>query len=163
MSVSAEILRSYVDYTVWANLRMLDAAAELLPEELTRDFGTADHSVVGTLAHIFAADRLWLAFVAGTPEPGRLSDADRTLAALQNAWPALLGRWKGWAAQLTGDRLCSPIAYQLKGQSCQQPLWQIVLHVVNHGTQHRGQVSGFLRSLGHTPPPVDLDYYYRQP
>jgi uncharacterized damage-inducible protein DinB len=34
--------------------------------------------------------------------------------------------------------------------------------VVNHGTHHRGQVSGFLRSMGHTPPALDLIAYYRQ-
>ena len=40
--------------------------------------------------------------------------------------------------------------------------WQIVTHVVNHGTHHRGQVSGFLRTMGHTPPPLDLSFYYRE-
>jgi uncharacterized damage-inducible protein DinB len=34
--------------------------------------------------------------------------------------------------------------------------------VVNHGTHHRGQVSGFLRVMGHTPPPLDLVFYYRE-
>jgi len=41
------------------------------------------------------------------------------------------------------------------------PLWQILLHVVNHATHHRGQVSGFLRAMGHTPPPLDLIAFYR--
>jgi uncharacterized damage-inducible protein DinB len=40
-------------------------------------------------------------------------------------------------------------------------LWKIVLHVVNHGTHHRGQASGFLRAMGHVPPPLDLIAYYR--
>ena len=50
----------------------------------------------------------------------------------------------------------------LAGLSFQTPLWQIVLHVVNHGTHHRGQVSGFLRRMGVVPPPLDLIAYYRE-
>jgi uncharacterized damage-inducible protein DinB len=49
----------------------------------------------------------------------------------------------------------------MRGNRWQQPPWQIVLHVVNHGTHHRGQVSGFLRAMGQTPPPVDLSMFYR--
>ncbi len=49
----------------------------------------------------------------------------------------------------------------LKGNPYQSPLWQIVLHLVNHGSHHRGQVSGMLRALGKTPPPLDLIAYYR--
>ena len=59
--------------------------------------------------------------------------------------------------------MLQPLAYRdLKGRAYEQPLWQLILHVVNHGTHHRGQVSGFLRSLGHVPPPLDLVAYYRQ-
>jgi uncharacterized damage-inducible protein DinB len=50
----------------------------------------------------------------------------------------------------------------MKGTPWKQPLWKLVLHVVNHGTHHRSQVSGFLRTLGHAPPPLDLVYFYRQ-
>jgi uncharacterized damage-inducible protein DinB len=48
----------------------------------------------------------------------------------------------------------------MRGRSFRQALVVIVLHVVNHGTHHRGQASGFLRAMGHTPPELDLDLYY---
>jgi uncharacterized damage-inducible protein DinB len=164
MSVFAETLRTHIDYTCWASLRLLNAAAQLTPEELTRDFQTSDRSIAGTLAHIFAGDRIWLARLSGAPVPDFISDADRELAALQNAWPPLLERWRGWAAELTDERALAQFAYtDQRGRHWSQPVWQLVLHVVNHGTHHRGQVAGFLRSLGHTPPPIDLHYYYRQP
>ena len=116
----------------------------LSPEDLTRDFQTADRSVLGTLAHIYASDRVWLSRVAGTPFPGFTTDADRTLAVLQNDWPALHDRWREWAAALTGESAASILDYQdLKGNPWRQSVWQIVLHVVNHATHHRGQVSGF--------------------
>jgi uncharacterized damage-inducible protein DinB len=163
MSVSADVLRTHIDYTAWANLRLLDAAAKLTPEELTRDFQTADRSIVGTLAHLFAADRVWLTRIAGGAPHPFISDSDRDLAVLQTAWPALLERWKTWAAELTDRQVSTQFSYtDLKGSPWTQPRWQAILHVVNHGTHHRGQISGFLRSLGHTPPPLDLIHYYRQ-
>ena len=163
MSVSVDVLRTQIDYTAWANLRLLEAAAQITPEELAHDFKTADRSVIGTLAHIFAGDRIWLARLSGAPVPDFISDADRDLAVLQSAWPALLDRWKSWAAELTEEQAREHFAYtDLKGRQWRQPLWQLVLHVVNHGTHHRGQISGFLRSLGYTPPPLDLHYYYRK-
>lgn len=163
MSVSAEVLRTHIDYTVWASLRLLNAATRLTPEELIHDFQTADRSVLGTLAHIFAADRIWLGRLTGIPAPGFISDTDRELATLQTAWPALLERWKTWAADLTNEQVLEQIAYtDLKARHWKEPLWQLILHVVNHGSHHRGQVSGFLRSLGHEPPQMDLIYYYRQ-
>ena len=56
MPVSVDTLRLQLDYTAWATQRLLDAAAKLSPEELTRDFQTADKCVLDTLAHIYAAD-----------------------------------------------------------------------------------------------------------
>jgi len=49
----------------------------------------------------------------------------------------------------------------MKGRPYSQPVWQILLHLVNHGTHHRGQVSGFLRAMDKTPAPLDLIAYYR--
>jgi uncharacterized damage-inducible protein DinB len=163
MSALLETLRGQVDYTAWASRRLLAAASELTPEEMARDFQTSDRSVLGTLAHIFAADRIWLARFRGESLPTFLTDADRDFGTLQNNWPPLLTRWEEWAAQLTEERALAPFPYvDLKGRDWNQPLCHLVLHVVNHGTHHRGQVSGFLRALGHTPPPTDLHYYYRQ-
>ena len=163
MSVSADALRTHLDYTTWASRLLVDAAAQLSPEELVRDFKTADRSVLDTLVHVYAADRVWLARLSGSPIPAFVTDADRSLSVLQKDWPALLERWTQWAAALTDESVRSSIAYaDLKGRQWSQPLWELVLHVVNHGTHHRGQVSGFIRSMGHTPPSIDLIHYYRR-
>jgi uncharacterized damage-inducible protein DinB len=160
--VSAEVVRMHFDYSMWASRRLLDAAAQLTSEELTRDFGTADKSVHGTLVHIFGADRIWLARVEGRQLDALVKPADYDLAKLTREWTSLGDRWKEWAALLTDDLLNEWRDYKdMKENPHRTPLWQISLHVVNHATHHRGQVSGFLRSLGKTPPPLDLIYYYR--
>jgi uncharacterized damage-inducible protein DinB len=162
MTVSADTLRTHLDYTAWASARLLEATERLSPEELTRDFGTADKNVVGTLAHAFAADRIWMARIQGLPPQKFITDADRDLALLNREWPALLQVWREWAVGLTDQNVGQMASYHdTKGNPYTTELWKIVLHVVNHGTHHRGQVSGFLRTMGHVPPPLDLIAYYR--
>jgi len=163
MEFSADLLRTHLDYSKWASKRLVDAASTLPPEELARDFETADHSVLGTLVHIYAADRVWLGRIRRNP-PARFLDPgkDMHLEVIRDAWPRLLDDWRSWSEGLTEESLRVPLQYtDLKGNAYETPIWQIVLHVVNHATHHRGQVSGFLRAMGHTPPVLDLTAYYR--
>jgi len=163
MRVPADVLRSHIGYTAWASMQLVGALGGLTPEELTRDFGTADKSVLGTLVHLFGADRLWLARLKGDPANRFLSEEDYHLTVLQSDWPALFQQWKDWAAGLTDEVAQAEVSYSdMRGNPWRQPLGQLVLHVVNHGTHHRGQVSGFLRAMGHTPPKLDLVHYYRE-
>ena len=162
MPVSADTLRLHLDYSAWASQRMLDAASKLTEDERSRDFKTSDKCVTSTLAHAFAADRVWLGRIQGNPPPAFIDDKDRQFDVLRKEWPALQQRWKEWAAPLTDQDVVAKISYKdLKGNAYEQLLWQILLHVVNHATHHRGQVSGFLRSMGHAPPPLDLIAFYR--
>jgi len=162
MPASADTLRLHLDYSAWASNRMLHAAAGLTDDERSHDFKTSDRNVTNTLAHAFAADRVWLGRIEGHPPAIFIAERDRQFEVLRYEWPALQERWKQWAAPLSDQDCLATISYNdMKGNPYQSPLWQILLHVVNHATHHRGQVSGFLRALGHTPPPLDLMAFYR--
>lgn len=148
-------------YSAWASARLVEAASKLSEEDLLRDHKTADKSVIGTLAHIFAADRIWHGRITGKM-PAKFIDPenDFQLAVLSIAWPAL---YEKWIALLETADLNQLIHYKdLKGNPYTTPLWQIVLHAVNHATHHRGMIVAMIRSMGHTPPPVDLIFFYRQ-
>jgi uncharacterized damage-inducible protein DinB len=158
------ILEQHLRYTAWASQLLLQTADGLSPEELMRDFGTANKTLLGTLVHIFAADRLWLARVEGRPPARFVTEADYSLDVLRRDWPPLLDGWVQWASSLDDEAVRRELVYHdLKGREWREPLWQIVLHVVNHATHHRGQVSGFLRTMGHTPAPLDEIAFFRQP
>jgi uncharacterized damage-inducible protein DinB len=162
MHVSVESLRLHIEYTVWASRRILEAAAQLSPEEITRDFGTADKSVLGTLLHTYGADLAWIERMHGTSLRSRPFGDDATLATVQQEWPKVWDRWRAYVAALTPEAAEAEIAYQtFKGDAYRSPAWQIILHVVNHATHHRGQAAGFLRAMGKTPPVLDLMYFYR--
>ena len=118
--------------------------------------------MLDTLVHVYAADRIWLARVVGEQRATFIDPEDRDLTLLQTEWPALQQRWKLWLRDFKDGDVQRVIEFKdTKGRDYSQPVWHIVLHLVNHGTHHRGQVSGFLRAMDHTPPPLDLMAYYR--
>ena len=163
MSVSADTLRLHLDYTAWATRRLLDTVANLSAEDLARDFKTSDKTVLDTLAHVFAADRVWLARIQGNPPVNFISPKIGSYPFFRKNGRRSRNVGSNGPLQLTDQDVQAKIAYRdLKGNSWEQPLWQILLHVVNHGTHHRGQVSGFLRAMGHNPPALDLIAFYRE-
>jgi len=162
MPLSVEDLRDHVSYSAWASQRLVHAASELSEAELLRDFQTSDHSVLGTLVHTFAADRLWLTRLQKSPRPQYSSEADYRLSVLQTEWPEVYRQWDALLKGLSDEQAWAGFTYQdLRGNVWTQPIWQLVLHVVNHATHHRGQVSGFLRTMGRVPPVLDLVVFYR--
>ena len=153
-------MQRHLAYSEWASRRLLEGARALPPDELTRDFGSADKSILGTLVHVMAADRIWLSRVQGAGPGPFLEDSDFSLEALAERWP---GVWSGWQSVLEKADGSRVVAYtDTKGRQYSNLLGDIVLHVVNHATHHRGQVAGFLRALGHRPPATDLTAMLRE-
>jgi len=157
-----QVLRYQLDFSTWAAERVLKVAAALTPEELTQDFKTADKSILGTLVHCYRAERIWLTRLQDKKADFRV-EGDDTLAALQKNWPTVQAGWSDWARMLTDEAAGGNLTYpDLKGNPWTQPISTVVMHVVNHSTHHRGQAVGFIRSLGHTPPNVDLITFSRE-
>src|SRR3984885_8984000 len=127
MPVSVDTLRLQLDYSAWATQRLLDAAAKLSPEELTRDFKTSDKTVLDTLVHVYAADRIWLTRVLNEPRATFVDPEDRDLTLLQTEWPALHQRWKLWLRDFSDDDVLRKIFYHdTRGNPYVQPAWQII-------------------------------------
>ena len=162
MPLSVEDLREHIAYSAWASQRLVHAASQLSEAELLRDFQTADHSVLGTLVHTFAADRVWLGRLQRLPRLQYSSEADYQLSVLQTEWPEVYRQWDSLLNAWSDDDVSADLTYQdMRGNTWTHPIWKLVLHVVNHATHHRGQAAGFLRTMGHVPPALDLVAYYR--
>jgi uncharacterized damage-inducible protein DinB len=164
MTVSLSVLQRHIDYNNWASRRLLNAVSGLSTEELSRDFGTADKSVLGTLAHLYASEKNWLARMQeGTAAVQHRKAEENQLEILLPKWTEVQNNWKTWIDNRTPEAPDQVMEYfDLQGRQWAQPLWQILLHVVNHSTHHRGQISGFLRALGKTPPPLDFIAFVRE-
>jgi uncharacterized damage-inducible protein DinB len=161
--MTAREVQTHITYSSWASRKLLDAALALSEEDQRRELGVSHKSLRGTLEHIFFADRIWF---ARTVDPGVITGGFADFPAgetLVTAWPKLMTLWEEWAASLSDNDLLRVVAYKdLKGNPYTTPVWQIVLHVVNHATLHRGQAMSLLRQLGVAPPPTDLIFYYRE-
>ena len=156
-------IQQHVSYSGWASRKLLDAAMALSDEDQRREFGVSHKSLLGTLEHTYFADRIWF---ARTVDPRVVTGGFADFSpgdSLATAWPSLMKRWETWAAALSHQDLVRTVSYKdLKGTAYTTPVWQIVLHVVNHATLHRGQAMSLLRQLGVAPPPTDLIFYYRE-
>jgi uncharacterized damage-inducible protein DinB len=159
-------LLELLEYHHWATNLTVNAARALSPEQFTQNLGSSFPSVRDTLVHVFSADRAWLGRLEGQAPP-RANAADSVdLNSLLEVWEPVLTRWPivveslGDAGRLDTGRL---IEYKsFAGDPFTNSLDQIVRHVVNHGTYHRGQVATMLRQLGVQAVSSDLISFYRE-
>ena len=164
MSISAAPVRELLLYTLWADRTMLSAVRAVSPEHLTRDAGVSFGSLLGTMVHMLGSQKVWLARFAGQTLDRRptLEDLPDLLSWI-HAWEEMAAGVEAFVAGLTDEHLDDPISWtSSQGEPRTAPLWQPVLHLVNHSTYHRGQMASLLRQLGFQPPATDLiDYFLR--
>lgn len=160
MKIDPDFLRLQLDYSRWASERSLEAASALNDEELNRDLGVSYKGVFGTLLHVFQADRIWLSRLRGSPRFS-LAEPDEswTLPTLTDGWRNIADGYADWITGVT-DAEANLCYKNLAGQDYSLPVWQVVMHIVNHATYHRGQITSMLRQLGYSPIATDLHVFY---
>lgn len=150
-------IRALIQYNEWANGHVFESAARLSEDELGRTLGASFGSVRGNLEHTLWAQELWLGRWRGTASAPDQPPSD--LGALRAAYDTSHGGISAFAAQLEESGLSRVLSYvDTKDVSQERPLWQAMLHMVNHGTHHRAESALLLTSLGQ--PPRQLDYIF---
>jgi uncharacterized damage-inducible protein DinB len=152
------ILRQGIDHNYWARDRQLQACALLSVEQFLRPVGGSFPSLRDTLAHMVAAEWLWLQRWKGVSPKALLPASDfPTLEVLAEQWHAVEREFRAFLPGVDEEALARPLSYiNLKGEKWSYPLWQMIAHVLNHQSYHRGQVATQLRMIGVHPPQVDL-------
>ena len=147
----ASLCRSHLKHMQWADSTVLAAA---LKQEASYP----------ALIHVYGGEEVWLRRLMGE-ESFQLAQVAHPagMKELAESWPALHQRWRDFAASRTTEEDWEKMAphRNSRGERFEMPVWQIVMHVANHGTHHRGQVIKQMRDAGHTPPPTDLILFYR--
>lgn len=163
--MSPDEARELLDYHVWARERVLAAVAAMSPEQFLRDLGNSFASVRDTVAHLYGADDVWLQRWRGG-SPRQLPPATQygDLAALRAAWAKLDPELRAFVHGLDAAGLARSLTYTaFNGQQATLTYAQMLRHVVNHGSYHRGQLTTMVRQLGAPPPKgMDLVAFYRE-
>ncbi len=161
--LSKEDFVRLLDYTVWANHRVLRAAATLEVDAFKRDLGNSHGGVRGTLTHTMGAEWVWLERWKGSsPTRGFDEGEFPTVLELRERWRVLEDHRAAWLQGL-GDTAQLVRYTTFDGRTFESPLWKLVQHVANHSTYHRGQVITLLRQLGAKPAATDMVLWDREP
>jgi uncharacterized damage-inducible protein DinB len=151
-----------LEYHAWATAKAIESGESLSHEELTRDMQTSHSSVFGTLAHIYGADWIWLKRLSeGVSPTFREVPAVSDLTELRTAWRNVQAQLISFAGGLDDADWSRMVEYRLMNGNAAvpTPIYETLLHVVNHGTYHRGQIVTMLRQMGAEPIPTDFIRY----
>ena len=155
-------VESLLNYHQWAYERLIEALAAVDDTAYRAPCGLFFGSLHGTLNHLAVVDRIWLARVQG--KPWQFERLDSEAAHERDELAAFLvegvDAWKQWLDGQDERALRMPLDYRnMAGQEQRQTLINVIQHLVNHGTHHRGQMSAALTALGQPAPMLDYIYF----
>jgi uncharacterized damage-inducible protein DinB len=146
------------DYGYWARDRLLDAAQGLGEDDFARENGFTYGSIRGILVHTLDAEATWCSRFRGesvNPPPGE--GELRSVDALRSRWASEETRMRGFLLGVTEAALQDDLVFQTRrGQEIRTPLWQLLMQVINHGTQHRSEAAEALTMVGRSPGNLDF-------
>ena len=162
--MNLEDIRLLYDFNAWANNRTLEACTALSPEQFRRDLGSSFKSVRDTLAHIYGAEWVWMERWHGRIPSAMPAAADfPDLETVRRCFAEMDRNLVDYVASLNADDVQRVMSYKsMAGAPSAQPLWQMLQHLANHGTYHRGQIATMLRQLGAKASSTDLIGFYRE-
>jgi len=156
----ASDIRALYTYHCWATARVFDAPLRIAPAQFVAPapapvpWGT----LRGTLVHLLWSGRNWLARWAGQPTIERFREEDfPTIAAMVAGLRESERLVRAFLDRLNDDELDRDFHYtRFTGERRVQPYWQLLVHIVNHGTQHLSEVAILLTLYGASPGDLDL-------
>ena len=158
-------LNNLVDYNYWARDRVLDAVSALTLEQFTCDLGNSFSSVRDTVAHICDAEYIWVTrWRGGQPIGFQKAERIADVASARAEWMNLEAGVREFVRELGPAGVERVIEYKdFRVAIRSNAFWEMLQHVVNHGSYHRGQITTMLRQLGAKPPQyMDMIVFYRE-
>jgi uncharacterized damage-inducible protein DinB len=145
-----ELLQQYAAYNVWANQQLTERVLKLPEAQQVQNIPNSFPSLHLTILHLWDAGSIWW-------QRHRLQEAvvrpsEQFKGNTRDAVSGLLHQdrlWETWINNASLAALEHVFAYQnTRKEHFKQPVYQMLLHVFNHSTYHRGQIVTMLRQLG---------------
>lgn len=157
--MNADAFRHFYGYHFAENRRIWDYITQLTPEQFAQPAGYSHGSVRDQIVHLMSVDELWFAELQGVEpsEPFPAADFDDR-DNIRARWDSIEQGMRGYLAELRDDMLASmPIKEPDEDRGL--ILWQVLLQVANHGTDHRAQILRLLNDLGVKTSSQDYIFY----
>lgn len=156
--------RTLADYKKWANQETFAIVMALPPEDIYKERVSLFKNIATTLNHTYVVDLIWQAHIQGRKHGiaalNTVTHPD--IGALWEAQQAMDDWYAAWADEQTEAGLAEEKEFELIGGNAgRMSSAEILLHVVNHGSYHRGFVSDMLTQIPAKRPSVDLPVYKR--
>ncbi|HET7197450.1 MAG TPA: DinB family protein [Burkholderiales bacterium] len=151
-------------YNAWANRVIFEAVAELPQGEAEKPRATLFRNMVHTLNHNYVIDRIFQAHLEGRPHgyTARNTPDHPPLAELWRAQQEVDAWYVDWAARIVEPALDETVRFEyVGGGEGAMTRGQILLHIVNHTSYHRGFVGDLFFQVPARPPTTDLTVYLR--
>ncbi|HBG51822.1 MAG TPA: damage-inducible protein DinB [Gammaproteobacteria bacterium] len=153
-------LRLSAAYNQWVNARLYAVCADLDEADYRRDLGAFFKSIHGTLNHVLLTDRLWLSRI-GVETPVSLplnAELYADFVQLRTQRECTDGAIQAAVGALTARDLDRDVRYVsvMTGREMRMSLWAVWVHLFNHQTHHRGQLTALLSRLGMNYGDIDL-------
>lgn len=145
-----EILLPFSHYHLWANQLLLDTITALPEEKQMAEVPSSFHSLYQTVLHLWDAESIWWQRIKLQERIARPSEQKTyTMKEVKEGLLNQNRQWNEWISNAQEHMLQHKFMYQnSKRESFKQPVYQVLLHLFNHGTYHRGQLVNMLRQLG---------------
>ena len=164
--ITPQSARMLTRYNSWADQLIFDAVAALPEGEATKPRATLFKNMVHTLNHIYVIDLIWQAHLEGRDHgfTARNTPGHPPLEELRRNQQAIDDWYVAWSDAQSEQALAQPVHFTLiGGNRGTMTRGEILLHVVNHTTYHRGFVADLMYQVpGARPPTTDLPVYLRE-
>ena len=165
--MDAAYFRQLARYNAWANERIYAAAAELSDQERKAKRPSFFGSIHATLNHILVGDRVWLSRLTARPggplvsKPPEITGLNQELYENFDELRAARIKEDARIDEVIGRYSDADLARNLDyanmaGEERHTPMAQVLAHLFNHQTHHRGQVHGLLSDTRVAPPSLDM-------
>ena len=146
-----DLIQLYIEYHIETTRRVWSLIDSITEEQFLADETYSQGSIRNLMVHLTSVDRRWLAGLKNQEDVGHLRQEDySTRAAAREAFENVAKDLSDYVSTLTEEVLNKPT------DKVEQPQWQILLHLVNHGTDHRATVLQRLNEIGVKTFPQDL-------
>ena len=139
------------EYNAWMNRKLYRVCADVPDELRKKDLGAFFGSIHGTLNHLLLADLVWFGRFTGQPPQAKALNQElySGFDELRREREAMDLRILDWTRALSRQRLGEPFTYTSLSdhKTRTRPFWVLVVHLFNHQTHHRGQLTTLLTQL----------------